>query len=287
MRVSYRFFKNFDKSEVIEFKKYGIKINEGCDAFEIYEDDPLFEEIKNKLGDNWMDYASADTDFSEKERSSSDYLYIEARKMLGYPQPEDCDERKKEPAFPFNIYPYLEGVFRVKNTSPEYGMLRGEQIGSFSLPREPKCESAIGSIFWCEDIFFVSKDVYRSIFEPIGVKCLPVLAYPKPSRPFENLVQLLPQGISKSRLDIKSSQLDFTVYVKEWQVQKYILNRKGFFPSFVSDPGPYDFFVSQEYFGDGAGDLKNVIISQRLYQILKTYKIKGVKYYPMQANSKE
>jgi hypothetical protein len=285
MRVNYRFFNNFSKKDVADLRQIGIKVDEGCDAFVVYEDEEKFELIKNYFGDKWKEKVSVtDTDFTEKEKSESLFLSIGTHKILGYPQPEEWDEGETEPPYPFNIYPYFQNVFKVANTSPDYGMLRGKQIGSFSFLGEPKWgKSSIGSIFWCGDAYFATSDIYKQIFEPLGIKSKAVLGYGNQEL-LKTVVQLLPQGVSESKLIIKEDQILERSDVPEWNLRKYVLNGKGFFPSFEKDPGNYDFFVSQEYFGSGGVNEKTVFISQKLYLLLKKHNIKGLKYYPHSSN---
>lgn len=74
-------------------------------------------------------------------------------------------------------------------------------------------------------------------------------------------------------------------------MERYWINSggEGFFekldfcPSFESNVGNYDLFVTQELFGTGGMNLREIFISQKLYQLLKSNKINGLKYYP-QAN---
>lgn len=285
MKISYRFFDNFSRNDVFEFKKIGIDIAEGIDAFEVYESDEVFEKVKEKFGAKWAEHVSiTDTHFTEKEKSNSLYLNIAPLKMLGYPQPEDWDEDEgeKEPPYPFNIYPYFENVFEVANTSPDYGLLRGKQTGFYSLLGEPKWgKSGIGSVFWSQDAFFTTPEIYTLIFEPLGIKSLQVIGYGN-QKPLQTVVQLLPQGVAESKLLIKEDQIKETSDIKEWNMKKYDLNRKGFFPSFEKSPGRYDFFASQEYFGPGGVNEKAVFISQKIYELLKKIKIGGLSYYPQE-----
>src|SRR5574344_242161 len=287
MKISYRFFDNFSNEEVTELATLGIKVNEGCDSFILYEDNAIFEKIKHFFEDRGKsDCISIDgTDFTEKERESAAYLMIGASKILGYPQPEDTYEEVEEDGepeypYPFDIYPYFRGVYEVSGTSHDYGMLRGKQIGSFALNGEPHWgKSSIGSVFDASDVFLTTPEVYRQIFEPLGIECKQVLGYGN-RKPLGTVVQLLPQGISKSRLMVKEDQISEKTFVKEWNMTKYIFNGKGFAPAFETTPGNFDFFASQEYFGSGGVNEKELFISQRLYQLLKKNKIKGLCYYP-------
>ena len=241
--------------------------------------------MKQLLGEEWKDNCIISTDFTEKERESAAYLMIGASKILGYPQPEDTYEEVEEDGepeypYPFDIYPYFRDVYEVSGTSHDYGMLRGKQIGSFALSGEPHWgKSSIGSVFDAGDVFFTTPEVYRQIFEPLGIECKQVLGYGN-RKPLGTVVQLLPQSISKSRLMVKEDQISEKTFVKEWNMTKYIFNGKGFAPAFETSPGNFDFFASQEYFGSGGVNEKELFISQRLYQLLKKNKIKGLCYYP-------
>lgn len=285
MRINYRFYDNFTTDGVLYFKEIGINIKEGIDAFVVYEDDELFEKVKETFGSKWMDHVSiVDTEFTEKEREQSDYISITPSKMLGYLQPEDWDEEEgeDEPQYPFNIYPYYEGVYEVKNTSSNYGMLRGKQIGNLSLQGEPKWgKSSIGSTFYGLDTFFTTPETYKQVFEPLGIQFRPVLGYGN-KESLKTVVQLVPQGIANSKLIIKTNQIKEVSEIKEWGLKKFLLNGKGFFPPFEKKTENFDFFVSQEYFGSGGVNEKAVFISQKLYTLLKNNKVKGLNYYPME-----
>jgi|GEM_PF-4910268 len=283
MKISYRFFQNFDKKDVLKLKELGITVKEGCDAYVAYEGTHAFETLKAFFGENWRECVSiVDTNFTEKERTESFHLNISATKILGYPQPEERNEGKEEqePESPFNIYPYYENVFEVAATSPNYGILKGNQIGSFSFLKEPKWgKASIGSVFWSLNDFFVTPETYYTIFEPLNIECRSVLKY-KTKKPLETVLQIIPQGISQSKLNIPSELIKEMSEIPEWKMRKCLFEMKGFYPSFETSPGDYDFFVSQEYFGTGGVTEREVFISQRLYQRLRTRNIKGLKYYP-------
>ena len=116
----------------------------------------------------------------------------------------------------------------------------------------------------------------------MGIECRKVLGYGN-QKPLTTIVQLVPQGVSKSKLLFKEE--NFVIEdIPEWNLKKYCHNGKGFYPSFESNPGDYDFFVSQELFGTGGMNLKENFISQKLYQLLKKHGVKGLKYYPQEVN---
>ena len=280
MRVNYRFFK-----QLPELRKLGFDIPEGSAAFVVYEDDERFETLKSVLGANWLENVIfTDTDFSEKEKCNSLYLSVYAIKMLGYPQPEDWydddDDEDLEAPYPYEKNAYLHNVFEIDKASEMYGVLRGKQTGYISIQGEPKWgKSSIGALHWLEDILFTTAEMYQKVFEPLGIACKHVLGYGN-QKPLTTVVQLLPQGVSKSRLLLDNETLDNKEYIQEWGLERYCLGGKGFYPSFETNPGNYDFFVSQELFGTGGANFKELFISQKLYQLLKMNKVRGLSYYP-------
>lgn len=281
MKTTYRFCDHFEEEDVLRLQSLGIKVKAGFDVFTVYEDSEQFEQAKRFFGKNWQDLVlSTATEFTEAEKEKAPYLSIEPLKILGYPQPESRDEKKGKSCFPYDVYPYFENVFEIAGTSRDFGMLRGRQTGDFSFSGEPKWGKAgVGSIFWCGDAYFATPGVYEEIFRPLGITSRSVKRH-RDKKTLETVVQLLPQGISESKLVIPEAYIDEIEEVPEWNIRKYMVNGKGFFPSFEQYPGNFDFFVSQEYFGDGGVNEKSVFISQRLYQRLKTNQIKGLEYRP-------
>jgi hypothetical protein len=288
MRIKHRFFDNFSRKQVAELQQIGIKVEEGCDAFVLYADDPKFELVKQYFGDTWEEeYVSVtETDFTDKEKSNSPYLGIWARKRLGYPQPEDWydddEEEDNEDNAPhlYRNNAYLYNVFEIDKVSEMYGVLRGKQTGYLSISGEPKWgKSSVGALFWIEDILFTTPEVYQKVFEPLGIECRKVLGYGN-QKPLKTIVQLIPQGVAKSKLLLQEEIVGEKANIQEWNLERYCLNGKGFYPSFENNPGDYDFFVSQELFGTGGMNLKENFISQKLYRRLKENNVKGLNYYP-------
>ncbi|TNG85236.1 hypothetical protein, partial [Testudinibacter aquarius] len=272
MKIKYRITNSFDKEQVFILEKLGIEVEVGYDNFYLYEDNIHFAEIE-KLVIEWGMGSYPETEFSESDREKAVYLNISPTKIFGYPQPEDAEYE-----YPFDIYPYLKDVFEIAKTDLEYGVLKGKQIGGFRLKKEPNWgRSSIGSAHWISDFIFAKPEVYQEIFQPLGIKCMPVLEY-NTKKELKTVVQLVPQGIAKANLNIKQEQINEIQEVESWGIKKYILFDNDYYPSFDSNPGDFDFFVTQEYFGSGGITNREVIISQKLYRLLKKHKIKGLYY---------
>lgn len=286
MKIKYDFVKDFDYKETVDLKEIGINVKTGFDNIGFYDGSETLEKIKRYYGNSWTDYIRIEPEFTENEKLGSPYLSVMASKMLGYPQPEDWDgDDDNEPEYPFDLYPYYQNIFEIDKVSEYYGVIKGKQIGNLSLLGEPKWgKFSIGSIYWCEDILFTTPNVYEKIFKPLGILCRDVLGYGN-QKVLKTIVQLLPQGISDSSLILSDEELEEKTYISEWNLTRYFINRKSFFPSFKSDPGNFDFFVSQEYFGTGHANYKELFISQKLYSLLKQNNIKGITSFPQKINT--
>jgi len=275
-----RVFKDFSENDKVELAKIGIKIDVGFDAFEIPEHEyekVLF--IKKCLKD--ASYQKR-VNFSNDDLDNSDYLDMDARRLLGYPEPDSCERDEVDSfEYPFDIYPYYKDVFSVIDTDPDYGMLKGEQIGSYQLKGEPKWGKAvIGSYHFIYDTFFVTPNIYNLIFKPLGIECRPVINY-RTKGILQNVLQLVSQGVAKSKLNLTEDYVDEVIVIKKWNLEKYMLKPDETRPNFLSEPGDYDFFSTQEYFGAGGITQRLSIISNRLYKILKKNKIKNLLFTPL------
>ncbi|SHG09678.1 hypothetical protein [Pedobacter caeni] len=276
MKVRYRVFKDFNQEEVEKLRTLGIDVVPGFDAFLLDVDHARLGVVKKIIAEEWDHAISLETEFSEEDRRNSSFLHVYPAKLIGYPQPESAGYE-----FPFDLYPYLKDVFEIENKDPEFGLLKGKQIGSYQLKKEPHWgSSSVGSAFWIQDSIFVRPEIYKTIFQPLGIKSMPVLEY-KTKRELKKVLQILPQGISNADLDINNHHVNEIEKVEQWGINKYILKGEGFYPDFKSAPGDLDFFMTKEHFGGGGFTVRAIIISQKLYRLLEQNKIKGLNYEPM------
>lgn len=276
MKLRYRVFKDFNPAEVQKLKVLGISVEQGFDAFLIDADYADLAVVKDIIGEEWETTITHEIEFSEMDRRNASYLHVYPNKLFGYPQPESGKDK-----FPFDQYPYFKDVFEIEKTDPEYGVLKGKQIGKFRFKKEPNWgSSSIGSAFWIQDSIFVKPEIYKRVFEPLGIKAISVLEY-KTKKELNTVLQLLPQGISNANLEIKNDHINEIQTVESWGIKKYILKETGFYPDFKSAPGDFDFFESKEYFGAGGFTVHSTIISQKLYQLLVQNNVRGLNYEPM------
>lgn len=283
MRIKIRVVKDFSIEELDKLDKLGIKVNLGWDDFEINDNDPKIHNIQDILNESeWENISETKASFSESDRENAPFLNIYSNKMLGYAKPDGDEVEVDNFPYPFDLYPYYKGVVEIANTDNTFGMLPGKQIGLYSLDGEAKWgKKDIASANFIEDIFFVKPEIYEEIFRPLNIKSLPVLNY-KTKEPLKSVVQIVQQGISPYKLNINDKKhIKEVIYIEQWDLKKIVLRADTYYPSFINTPQNIDFFYTQEYFGDGSDNQRNTIISQKLYQILKKYNIKGLNYYPM------
>ncbi|MFK8288386.1 hypothetical protein ACI76W_03920 [Capnocytophaga canimorsus] len=278
MKIIYRYSDNFSSKDQIFLSSKGISVEKGFDVFEIENTSADFQEVKNYFED-WEKNTSCRAIFSEEERSKASHLYVFANFYLGYAQPDTQKEVDDFP-YPFDVYPYYKGVFEIVNTDENYGVLKGRQIGNYKLKNEPKWgKNTIGSIHYAEDSLFVPLQIYKDVFAPLGILSKSVLNYTT-QKPLSDVVQLLPQGISKSPLQLSEKYIRLTEHIEKWGITKFVLRDDMTYPVFLENNNTEDFFYTQEYFGGGSFTKRGMIISQKLYQVLKKNKIKGLNYIP-------
>lgn len=275
MKTSYRFF-----AKLSVLKQVGFELSDDYSPVIVQGNDPRLDKIKEELGADWRDYCLASTTFTDKELASAAYLHVTAKHYLGYAQP---DTQKEVDAFeyPFDDYPYYKGVFDIVNTDANYGVLRGQQIGSYQMLANPKWgRHQIGSLHYADDALFVPKAVYQQVFASLGILQQPVLDY-RTKKELPDVVQLLPQGISKSPLNLSHHHLQSQETIALWGVTRYLLKGDVPYPVFENESNTDDFFYTQEYFGSGGSTSRDLIISQKLYQLLKDHKIRGLRFEPL------
>ncbi|SEW53384.1 hypothetical protein [Chitinophaga arvensicola] len=268
MKKIYRFVEDFTSDDVAFLATLGIKAKEGFDAIMIDADSPQLNVIKKRFRKTWTDTLSTEMVFDEQDLKSAKFLHIYAEKYLGYALPDTDGD-----------------VFDVAARDQEYGILRGEQTGFFKMKGEPKWGKwKIASLHFTEHIFFVNPVVYEDCFKPLNIACKPVLDL-KTKAPLKTIVQLVQQGVAPSKLHLNARYIDEMEAVQGWNLTKYVLRADMPYPMFEDNPGGYDFFYTQEYFGSGGFAQRGTIISNKLYEILLNNNLTGLNYHPLIASS--
>ena len=129
---------------------------------------------------------------------------------------------------------------------------------------------------WVYDEIFVRREVWQDVFRPLGIDCVPVIHHKKKME-LESVVQLKIDEISPVQLE--TDGLEFEVCSVCGKIRyKYV--SRGFFPEFIGDIA-YDIVKTQEFFGTGHSARREIIVSNKVYQIICDNKLKGFDFTPM------
>jgi hypothetical protein len=207
------------------------------------------------------------TEFSSNELKQARRLQMGASWHHGYPQPEGA-------------FGYLNATYDLTSYCRSCGVGK-KQKAPFRMKRDPKWgKKHVLQLNWVHDDFFVLPDIWKTIFRPFGIPCLPVLNH-RTGEELETVVQL--RVDSEATSAIRSSD-------HEWELcsscnrKKYLPITRGSFPA-VEVPSDIHMAKTREYFGSGASAWRAIIISAELYQEIEKQKIKGAEFQPVDVGS--
>ena len=194
--------------------------------------------------------------FSEEELLASKYVAIMPGWVYGYPQPSDN--------------------FRYLNVTYDRSEFCGNcgtglmQKASFRMKGEPPWgKRAFSFMNWVDDEVFIRSDVWQSVLEPLGIKCLPV----QQDRSRSELKTVVQMDTSQTvPLDIRTSLGEMCPICR---TPKYGHVRRGPYP-------PPDIevdlptFRSNQYFGADSTAYRQLMIRQSVYREITKMKLKGL-----------
>jgi hypothetical protein len=229
---------------------HGIAIERGFSSFNIEENEIYFK-LKPHF-DNWEFSDHAFSKFDDTELDKARYLCCFPNWQPLYPESAG-DSGYKSLTYDTTSYCKKSGTGLV-------------QKSPFRVKKEPKWgKYKAFMLHWISDEIFVHIDVYKKIFEPIGIKYYPLLLFKKDTI-IESMVQLiLPE--SNVELDLKNYS---KMICSDCNHEKYELINYDFFPSFKENVNSnLQIFKSKEYFSGGGLDARKMIfVTQELRQIL-------------------
>ena len=252
MKIKRQICTTWSKEQITILNKYNIDVKEDFECIYIEENEIYFE--LEPYFNKWDVFNVQGIEFSKEEILKADYCIITGCYEGGYPMPDD-DFGYRELTYNMNIYCQSCGMIKV-------------QKDAFRLKKVPKHK--IFKLTWIWDEIFVQLDIYRNIFEPLGIKCKDVKLF-KGDKVIPNIVQLIiPNTDEPLDLHEYSSQTCLTC-----GKIKYETKVNGFYP-IQKNPLPH-LYRSKEYFGDGCSSDRKIFISGKLRDILIREKI--MRYY--------
>ena len=261
------------KREIREYLVcHKIKYSEGLLLiFEIPESRADFIEVKEFLDTKAGKIIQVRLDYSKKELNAAAYLQLWLRKYSGYPQPETIDVKKS----------YINYTYDITNfcTNCGSGLIQND---SFYIKKSFNIEKIrFGGLYWVYDTFFITNELCNLLVKEgfTGIEFLPVKNI-KTKQPIDNIVQLKINTVfpTKLKYEVKkvieckvcNQKKDLIKDGSEITVSKEILKHLD-----------KDFYLSQEFTGDGLLCCRRVLISNRVYKFFNDNKIKNICVEPI------
>lgn len=254
MKILRRICATWTKKQIDVLGKYGLKVSEGFDCFNV-EENEQYVELKNYF-DQWGIFDVRFFEYSKHEILNAKYCIVSGCNVGGYPMPD-------------GDFGYIELTYDTSNYCDKCGS-GAVQKDSFRLKNVPK--HIIFQLTWVYDELFVNIDVYYRIFKPLGITYKDV-SLVKGDKKIDSVVQLIIPEITEllNLSDYRSQTCSNCGQVK------YEAQAQGFFP-IQENPLPH-IYKSKEYFGDGAAANKKIFISAELRDVLIKEKIMKYQWF--------
>jgi hypothetical protein len=241
----------------------GVELPGGGDpyvAVEVDEGHQHWEEL-HRLFRQWDAGHFVNTEFSKGEVQQAAWLSVVPDWHHGYPQPRELD------------FGYLEATYDISGYCPECGVGK-KQKAPFQMKGEPRWgRRAILQLNWVFDEYFVTPEVWASVFKPHGIASLPVLN--TKGKELSTVVQLA----TGAHVKVDVSGLPFETCSTCGRV-KYLPHTRGFFPTLLAEPDS-SMVKTNEYFGSGASAHHGVLVSQAIVQALIKADVRGASFKPV------
>jgi hypothetical protein len=226
-------------------------------SFEIGDDDPRWMAAR-QLAAKFQITESARTEFTEAEFDEAKAMCILSSSQRGYPEPSE----KRG---------FLAATFDLSDYCTKCGIGR-RQVRPFRLKSAPVLKRSVMQLNWIFDEYFVARDVWTAVFEPLGIACWPVVL-DRTGEEIESVVQLKISDYAELILDEASA-----IVCPTCGRTKTRMDLRGFCPEPVSIPAPM--FKSTQFFGSDSNAFNRMLISSSLYKEIKKDRLRGVEFYP-------
>ena len=201
------------------------------------------------------------TKFSKRELADARWLTLEPSWHHGYPQPDE------------SRFGYRKATCAVDGFCEQCG-IGLKQKAPFQMKSEPKWgRNGILQLHWVFDEFFVTPEVWSTIFKPNGVGCRPVLD--TTGAELKTVVQLvIQQEVSVVVEGLAAERCTRCGRLKSLPVAR------GAFPPLANEPS-VRMAKTREYFGSGASAYKGILVSQDVARGLAAEKVRGASVRPV------
>jgi hypothetical protein len=260
MRVVHRIAVRSTDEIRAELAAFGIDVDaRGVIGFDVGEDHAAWPAIRE-----WVARRRASdlvsTEFTTSEVDAADWLDVIPEWHHGYPQPDDGG--------------YRSVTYDLRDYCAACGV-GARQIAPFRMRGEPRWgRRGILQLNWVFDEYFVRPQVWAEVFEPLGVRCGPVLSA-RGDRTLETVVQLLVE----EEVDLRIEGFDVAACLS-CRRPKYLPVVRGLSPGIPADPnGPLVW--SAQWFGAGGSGHRLVYASRALHRALRSDPVRGIAFRPV------
>jgi hypothetical protein len=271
MRFVHRFSLRLSASQRRELEALGLKVPAGTVlpgggaphvALDVGEDHPNWPKL-HVLFQRWGAGDFLSTEFSRKDLAGARWLELMPGWHHGYPQPDE------------DGFGYREATYDLTGYCKQCGIgLR--QRAPFQMKAEPKWgRNSILQLNWVFDEYFVTPAVWKTLFEPQGIACRPVLN--TNGAELDTVVQLVVE--EEARIVTEGLPGD---RCPNCERMKYLPVMRGPFPALSSEPS-HAVVKTKEYFGSGAAAHKRVLVSRELARVLDTRQVRGASMRPVRS----
>lgn len=259
MKILHRISFDSKASDKLELTRLGVEFEMvGVDGvvFVIDESSRAWPHVAARLSE-WNALDIPTTRFSRKELQKANYVRMGPAWHCGYPQPEDRYE--------FETYDNCSTCSLCK--------IGRRQRSPFRMLREPKWGTrSILQLNWVFDEFFVTPSAWQIVFEPFGIKCIPVLRHNN-GQPLETVVQLDICENVTSHIN-PNNAFEKETCCKCGQIRLLGVS-VGYFP-FVELPENVAAAKTLDYFGSTSW--QEIIISATLFEAIVESGLKGAAF---------
>ncbi|MCC6918546.1 MAG: hypothetical protein IT548_05045 [Alphaproteobacteria bacterium] len=202
-----------------------------------------------------------ETKFSDEEIDTADWLALLPQFVKGYPSPDG------------NATDYLKNTYDLSGYCSECGVGK-KQNAPFRINGRIKWgRNGIVQLNWVFDEYFVRPEIWREIFDPMGIRSLPVLT--RGGREMDDIVQL----VISEEVELASGGLSSQVCGVCGRA-KYKPIARGPWPRLGAAPASV-LARSKQVFGGGPSAFNEIIVSGVVRDALRTANVRGVQYAPM------
>jgi hypothetical protein len=255
---SIRIWKLSDKARAA-FAEAGVELTPDAWSHTVAENDPQWAAVEALVERFNLDDV-ARVEYSDEDRNAADFLRIQSRAQMGYPQPA-MDGSYRSATFDLAGYCKFCGIGQI-------------QKAPFRLKKTPASARSIMGLNCICDELFVNLEVWKEVFEPLGIGCRP-LVLDRTGAEIASVVQLeIPQvaGLPVEGFPCK--------VCRRCGRTRYDSGALRLAPCPKPDATGAPIFKSSQYFGSGAMAYHLILVSRLVFQKIGAAGLTRVNFVP-------